>query len=216
MSNIQIKEKEVTEIQDGAKKFLAIKTVEQKAQAVEFIRGIKGMIKKVADAFDPIIQANHAAWKTSLGQKAKYNDPLETAEKAVKKAIGFFDLEEQQRIDRENAKARADAEALAAKEKAKLEKQADKHDAKGNGIIADDLRQQAQEVAPVVHTQTVQKVAGSGTRKNYKAVVTDKSKVPLEYLEVNISALNRVGNATAGQTVVPGIKWEVEAVVSVR
>lgn len=215
MAQVQIQEKEVNEIQAASKQYLMIKTVEQKTQAVEFLRGVKGLIKKVSEAFDPIIQANHTAWKTSLGQKAKYNDPLELTEKAVKRAIGTFDLEEERRINAENAKRQQEAEALAAKERAKLEKKAEKQELKGNYIIADDLRQQAQDVAPLVYTATVEKVAGAGTQKKYKAVVIDKALVPLEYMDVNLGALNRVGNASKGAPI-PGVKWEMEAQVSIR
>lgn len=60
------------------------------------------------------------------------------------------------------------------------------------------------------------KAAGVAMRETWVAKVIDKSKVPLEYMEVNMSALNAVAKATKGKISIPGVEFEKQVVSSVR
>src|SRR4030042_1491544 len=79
-----------------------------------FLRGIKGLLSKIADTFDPIIKQAHEAHKQAIDQRKKHEEPLLQAERIIKTGMGPY-LAEQDRIRRE-AEGKAKREATEAED----------------------------------------------------------------------------------------------------
>lgn len=131
---IKVEEKALTVI-DTANKEVEKLTIVDQAGAVQVIdsesylsagklwKSIGDMIKEVKDTFDPICDAANKAHKEATGKRAKYLDPLTTAQKSVKSLMSAYDAE-QERLrkaeeDRLATIARAEEEA---RRKAELER----------------------------------------------------------------------------------------------
>lgn len=77
--------------------------------ANDFSIAVKRLRKEIDSAFDPIIEAAHAAHKVALDKKRKYVEPVDQAEKMVKGKIGAY-LTEQDRLRREAERRAWEAE----------------------------------------------------------------------------------------------------------
>lgn len=137
------------------------------------------------------------------------NDLLAKAtapETAIRQKMAAYYDAEQKRIAAERERQRQEAEE-AARLAAEAEAAGDTETAmEAVGIAA--ATESAVTAAP--------KAAGVSFRDVWEAVVTDKSKVPLEYMEVNMSALNAVAKATKGSINIPGVQFVKKTVSSVR
>ncbi len=114
----------------------------------------------------------------------------------------------------EEARARAAAakteeeRAAALREAAKATKAANEADAKAALREADVA---AVAPAPVITVASVAPVVkGQSLRKTWRAVVTDASLVPREWLTVNEQALNAFARSTKGAVPVPGVRFVEE------
>ncbi len=124
---------------------------------------------------------------------------------------------EQARLEQEiakahNEKAKAELELQQAKAKADEEKAS---------RIAEERRQQAEEVqviAPII-APSIQKVEGTSTREIWSAEVVDmhklvqavaEGKAPITWLKVDQVAINRQASATKNSLNFPGIKFIVK------
>lgn len=88
-------------------------------------------------------------------------------------------------------------EEKARKLQEKVEKEAEKQ-----GIEAPQIRQH--------------KTDGQIKRKQWYAVVKDKSKVPLDYLEPDMQKLNGVARAKKGESGIPGVEFKSKIVIGIR
>ena len=143
-----------------------------------------------------------------------FRNPLETflkAESIIKDAMIAYDdkmeairREEQRKID---AKARVEEE----RKRKELAARAEKWAAKGNEAKAEELQEQAEEVhveAQVVAVK-VEKVKGVSFSMTYSVdEIVDAGKVPREYLQINIPALNKIAQATKGMAKVTGVTFK--------
>lgn len=203
---------EVSQPLSEARSFKIV-TQEHYAAAGDRLKGIKSLLKKVADTFDPIISKAHAAHKEAVSQKKTHEAPLIEAEGIYKRAMLNYQ-DEQERIRREE---QARLEEAARKEREKLEAQAAKAEAKGKTEKADELKTRAEMVAvPVVSIETP-KIAGISTRETYKAVVFDKmaliravaeGKVPDTILLYDQTALNQLARSLKTGLNYPGVRVE--------
>ena len=223
---IAVIEKEATTVLSKAREFKVMSQDDYDAAAV-FIRGVKGLQKKVEETFKPIVQKAHAAWKEAKDQENKHLVPLQEAEKIVKTAsITWYDEQERIRLDAER-KAREEAIAAENKRRAELERQAAAHEAKGNHEKAEERRAAAEQVfvAPVVVTPTAVKAEGQSIKENWKAELTDlkaliqavsQGHAPLNFLQADMVVINKQAKATKDSMKFDGIKFVCEKVMAVR
>ena len=147
---------------------------------------------------------------------------LAEAERLLKGALLAFNAE-QARIAGE-AQAKADAEA--AKEREKLERQAERADAKGRTAEAEELHSRAQaQVAPVV-TSAAPKIAGLVGRETWRAEVLDKAALVrhvvearpdlMALLQVDQAGLNGLARTLKDALVLPGVRVVKEASIAAR
>ena len=218
---------DTTEIQHSATttlteaKAFRIATAPQFEEAGAKLMGIKTLLKKIADTFDPHIKRAHDAHKSLVAEKKQHEAPLMEAEGHVKRAMLGFQ-QEQERI---RLAAEAKAQEAARKEREKLVAQAAKAAEKGKTEKAEALQMQAAAVVTPILAPTTPKLAGISTRITYKATVVDKlalivavaeGKVPLNAVDVNMPFLNNQARAMRETLAYPGVKVETETGIASR
>ena len=98
--------------------------------ACEALRGNKALQGQVHEAFDPICDQTHKAWKTAVRTRKEHLEPLQEAEGLYKRAIaGYVEQKEQERREEQRklevaAKAEADKRAAAAAEAVRVQAEA--------------------------------------------------------------------------------------------
>ena len=211
-------EKETRDIVAQAKS-IVITNQAQYEGANTFMRAVKGLQKEIHNTFDPIVSKAHETHKEATNKRREHLDPAINAEKVVKNIMIAYDdkmeairREEQRKID---AKARVEEE----RKRKELAARAEKWAAKGNNIKAEELQEQAEEVevvAPVVAAK-VEKPKNVSFRLKYSVdEIVDAEKVPREYLEINISALNSIAQATKGLAKIAGVTFKCEKILASR
>ncbi len=108
MNEIEVVQKEVLPIPEEAK-MIVVRDQPSLSRANEFFLVIKGLRKKIADTFDPIISKAHAAHKEALNQKALIEAPLVTAEKYLNGQVTTYhqEIEKKRREEEEAARQKA-------------------------------------------------------------------------------------------------------------
>lgn len=186
--------------------------------AVDFLKIIKsgynGLEKKRKEIVNPINAAKAVVQDMFKPDLEKFKE----VEVIIKSAIGTFLKAEE--VKRKKAQEEAERIARVEEEKRKkeLERQAANAESKGKIEKAEQKREEIEQVhVPVNIPQPAAfKKKGISTSIVWKAKVVDKSKIPYEYLEVNIPMLNKVGQATKGQLRIDGVEFYSENVISSR
>lgn len=207
---------------------LVIKNEDQNLEAQRFLGVLKDLRKKVTDTFDPICSATHKAWNEATSKRKLHLDPIDEADRAIRKKSALF-IEEQERIREQIAReAEAKRQKAEREEREKIEAQAKKAAEKGNIEKAEALKEKAANVyvPPAFFPQApVAKAAGVSTTRTWKAEVSDFlalivfiSENPdyANLLEVNTSALNSYARMNKGLKKIPGVRFYEETNLSVR
>ncbi len=199
IKELEEKRKGVTKPLDVAKKAvmdLFRKPLELYVKAEQIYK--RGMITYTDDQ-ERIRQAQEEKLrKAAAAEEARKKKALE--DQARKK-------EEEARLLREKA-AKANAE-----EKARLEAEAKKKEEQ-----AEAKREKKEDVrveAPVLAKRT-ETPKGVSYRDVWAAEVVDKSKLPLQYLEPNMSMLNKMAQATKGKVPIAGVKFSSKKILASR
>lgn len=166
--------------------------------AGEILREIAARKKAIKDKFAEPKKTAAAAHKAICNLENELLANVTARESEIRQKMTVFWQAEQQRIAAEQERKRKEAEEMA--------RIAMEAEASGDTETAAE----AVAIAAVTEASVTEapKAAGVSMREVWEAVVTDKSKVPLEYMEVNMSALNAVARATKGQIKIPGISFE--------
>lgn len=185
------------------------------AKATAVIKGIKGLIEKVKESYDPFIDKAHAAHKEAIAQRDKYLDPLKEQKKKYEGAITDYTkrMEVEQR-ERERI-ANEELAQIAAKEKQDLLDKA----STANEWDRECLEEKAAEIKPI--TVDVQKKVveqeGLVIRKTWKARVINLDELPREYMIVDQSMLNASAkNEAIRAKGIAGVEFYQEFSSSVR
>ena len=158
--------------------------------------------KSIVDPINKSVKDINGLFKPLLNR-------LELFETGLKRICGVFVQEkEREALERQRA-----AQAAADKERAKLARQADRQEAKGDNAKAEVTRMISETIPTPVATAQVQK-SGLYNVKRYKATVRNKAEFVrwclvsdrLEYLEIKESLLNSEATKTVGERQWPGIE----------
>ena len=193
---------------------LTVATDQHLEEGAGFLKGLKAIRKEIASTFDPIARKLHEAHKEVVAQKKRHSEPVEQAERIVKKKIGGYLADKERRRREEEAEiqevARKQQEERRQEEALALEKA-------GKNKEAEALVE-APVVAPaIVIPQTTTKVEGiSKLRKIWRFRVMDASLVPNDYKVVDEVKLGQVVRATKGTLEIPGVEIYSEDTVSAR
>lgn len=198
-----------------------ITSTEGYLKSAEMLKGIKALMKKLDDVFDPHIKRAFEAHRALVGEKKVHQTPLVEAEGIVKRAVLSYQLEEERK--RREIEARAQEEAR--KQQERLEERAAKAEASGKVEKAAALQQAAASIVAPIIAPSMPKVAGLSTRVTYKAVVVDKLElvkavaagtVPLNALDANMPFLNNQARVMKDTLAYPGVKVEQETGLASR
>ena len=190
----------------------AVARIEDQPQydmAIETAKAVRGKKKDLEVKRKSIVDPINKSVKDINGLFKPLLNRLELFETGLKRICGTY-LQEKEREALERQKA---AQAAADKERAKLAKQAERQEAKGDSAKAEITRAVADTVTtPIVVPQV--KKSGLYNVKRYKVAVKSKTEFiqwclsggHLEYLTINESMLNSEASKTAGERQWPGIE----------
>lgn len=123
-------------------KGIVIQNDDDWGRADKFLVVLKGMMKRLDEAYDEVISASHKAWKAALSKKAQYYDPVDREYKFLKSKMGEY--KKQKEIERKLEEARQLKEAIKQAEDQKLA------EAEAFPENADAILEEPVTVAPVV------------------------------------------------------------------
>lgn len=175
-------------------------------QAGEILRDIATVKKGIKAKFAEPKKAAADAHKAICALENEFLAKVTERENEIRQKMTIYYQAEQKRIAAEEERKRQEAERMM-QTAVEAEAAGDTETAETYTALA-AMEEAAVTVAP--------KAVGVSMRETWVAKVTDKSKVPLEYMEVNISALNAVAKATKGKISIPGVEFEKQIVSSVR
>lgn len=160
---------QVTDIEAQASA-IVVKCEHSLEEANDLLGPVKALIKQADAIFDPIIAAGLKAHRTALAQKRIVTDPLDRAEKTIKKGISSYMAEvkrrkaEEQRKADELARKQAEEERLAA---------ALRMEEAGNVEAADAILEAPVVTPVIVRSEKPVMPKGLSSRTIWKARVTD-------------------------------------------
>lgn len=225
MNEIEIVQKEVTPIPDQAK-MIIVRDQGTLAKANDFFLTIKGLRKKIADTFNPIIQKAHEAHKEALNQKALIEAPLILAEKYLNGQVTDYTREQNRIREEEERRLREQAIKEEAERRAKAEVEqlakAAELEALGEKEAAEALMQEAIEekekpievYVPPPGTPKI-KLNGATVKTYWHAEVIDllalckaivEGKQPLAYIKPDMPTLNTIAGRLQKELSIPGVK----------
>ena len=168
--------------------------------------------KLIEETFNPIVQKAHESHKQATSTRARFLDPIILLINTIDSNVKSFKREQERIAFEQQEKLRREAEEKARKEKEALEKRAEKWEEKGNADKAEELREKAQEVEPLVATvaPTYSKMKGDTTRKTWRAEIVDVNIIPREYMIPDIQTLNALARTKKGTIKIAGVKFYEE------
>lgn len=201
--------------------------------AAVFVRGLKTVLKEIADTFDGPIADAHRAHKSMLTAKNKHADPVKKAESIVKGRIGKYQLEQERirreeerrlRAQQEDRERKAREEEAERKRKVEEEEQArlaeaqrleDEGRTSEAEAVLDAAPPEAPPIAapeplPAVAPARAPKAKGVSTTSVWKWEVVNIEMVPRNFMMIDEKALNAYVRAKKGDTRVPGISIREE------
>jgi hypothetical protein len=207
--NPELKEKQLSVIEKA--KLVEIKTNEDDANAVFFVKGIKGLIKEIKDKKDGNIEKANKLHKSLTAERNALINPLKLAEKTINDKCVAYRMEVRRKIDEENRKKQEQARKEEERQKKILEERAKKAEEKGNTKKAEILKEKKDEVFVPQKSCITQEpnVQGSTMIDHWSAEVVDINKVPDIYIvkTVNLKMLDELAKSSKGTAHVDGIKF---------
>lgn len=174
--------------------------------ANDLIGKLQTIRKEVIARFkDPKAKAA-AAHKAVCELEKSFLAPVEEKIILLKDSTTAWYAAEQRRLEAEAERQRNESE-----EYAELAA-----DAESNGDSDTATAAVFEAVMAKAAVTVMPKAPGTAMREIWKAVVVDESKVPREYLTVNLGALEAVAKATKGKAAIPGVKFEKAYINSTR
>ena len=185
-------------------KGLSISNDSSYKKAGEFLLGIGDLEKAIDASFDPIIEAQHAAWKLALAKKAEHYVPLKEAETVVKDKMTDYQILAEKRLKEEEARRRG--EAMRAVEQDRIDRANALID-QGRPEEALELLDAPVEAPPIIMPETsAPKIAGIVTRNVWRWRIVDEKLLPREYLIPDETRIGKMVRASEGKIEIPGVE----------
>lgn len=237
MNDVTLKqiEKDSMDLVEQANK-LKIRSRVDYVKVADFLKSIKGMIKKVNETFDPIIQKAKETLDEARARRDSHRDPLLNTEVAVKIELKRYD-NEQERIRKENedkmaaeAKAEEDRKRRAKEEQARRwrekeeaeRKEAERLKKKGEEEEAEKARKRAEKASEKADIRTEEangvhvviptvekktpKVDNITFKQRWDYRIIDANKIPKKYMIPDREEIRRLVVAGGGKWKCPGVE----------
>ncbi len=199
--------------------YLTITTAADYDSAAEFTKQVKNLSKRIKQYWEPLKKSARASWQSLVDREKELLTPLEKAEAEVKTKMAAY----QRKAQEEERAARLLAEKLKREETERLLAEAARAAEEGREMESEILLAQAEIIETTQPTVQVQapKAMGVSTRTLYRARVIDEAKVPVKVAgvvirPVDLSAVNKLAQASKGKIQIPGIEIYEEQSVAVR
>lgn len=189
--------------------------------AADFLRDCKTMQKDIRETMDPAVKKAHEAHKAVTAIRSKLLDPIDQAEKVVKRKMGAF-VEEQERAARIE-RQRIEAEARKLEEDRRM-REAEELEARGMPEAAEDVIS-APIALPAIPEAPKPIAEGTSSRKKYATRVVDlnsliraaaEGRIPAGLVIANQSALDSLARSLGDSFSMPGCELVVETVISAK
>ena len=207
-----------TQTQNVETEALAVKvTSKPKYDAAdELIRQVLGLKAAVHETFDPVVSAAHTAHKEAVAACKKHLDPLERAERHLRRQMSdWAEAEERKRLEAE-AKKRAEAER---KLREAREAEAAALREEGAEEEAEELEQQP-VIVPDIELKDRTKLDNVSYREDWKYRIADRTALRKWLYEnhpnlliIDESTLGKMVRAMKGNTNIPGVQAYSEKVM---
>lgn len=181
--------------------------------ACDFLLGLKDLLKKANEVFDPAIAAANASHKAAIAAKKKVTDPITEAERAIKPKIGMYETEQRRKAEEERRRAEEEE-----RKRREAELEASLEEAEADGASADEVQAIIDQPIPMPRVKpapTFQSAKGVATRCVYKAEVYDaralyravaEGAVSPNLVAPNMTALNQMARAMRDTMNIPGVR----------
>jgi len=198
---------------------LIISSQKEYIKASDLLKQIKSRYKELDSQRKEITKPLDEAKDKIMTLYKKPLNLLSEAEAIIKRLmIGY--TAEQDRLGRiEQLRLQKIADAEAEKERKKLEARIERAEASGKIEKAEELALQKEMVEAVsvpIIASNVETPKGISYRDDYSAEIIDFKLLPDEYKLPNMSALDKIAQATKGAIQIPGVKINVKKILSSR
>lgn len=191
---------------------LPVNDDETNLTAGEFLVAIRGLRRRIDETFDPVIGAAHKAHGAAIAAKKRHADPVDAAERIVKRKIADYSLAEESR--RREEEARLQAAARVREEDARLAEAVLLEQA-GESALAESVIAAPVVVAPVV-LPPPPKVHGVSTRTTWNFRIVNPAIIPRDFLTPDLGKIGGVVRALKGYANIPGVEAYEDRTVAVR
>lgn len=193
-------------------------------KASDMLLSVAAMIGQIESTFEPMKAAAYKAHRVICEQETKLKNPLVEAQKALKKQIGEFVLEQQriaqkqqddlraEEMERARLASVAEGQDLAIQDAVELEAQGNIEAAEA--VLANPAPAPLRYTAPASVAPAVAQVSGVTIRTDWDFRVVNEKLIPREYLLVNEAALGSLAKTTKGKATVSGVEFFPKPVVS--
>lgn len=194
---------------------IKIVTDNEYKDAGEFLKSIKGAMKRVDLELDDPINKAYQLHITLTAQKNKFIVPLKNAERIVKDEMKRFYVEQETKRLQEQLRLEAEFKA---KQEAEALKAAELAEQSGNKEEAQEIIQDAINNAPAVIVENTTKADGISARKNWKWKLIDRNKIDPKFLVVDEKQIDQIVKAMGknAESFVGGIMCYEDITISSR
>lgn len=212
--------KEVSVVEQNANNTV-VASDEDYATAAELTAEIKRMQKKVVEYWEPMRKSTYDAYQKVNAHKKEMLDPLEAAEKTLKKKMGEYTLAK----ERERKAKEEEMRRLAQQEVDKKLNEAAEAEQNGDVGAMEMAMAEAEVMDNVMVTGGMQsqtpKAKGVSQSKTWKITKIDSSVVPVNFSGMELRPVDeklvlQLIKASKGKIQIPGVTYEEDVVISVR
>ncbi len=216
MNEIEVVKAEVMPIPTEAKMILVVDQPSLE-KANNFFLVIKGLRKKIADTFNPIIEAAHKAHKEAIAQRKKVEEPLITAEGWLNGQVTAYHqhIEKLRREEEEKARQaaiKAEMERRKAEEEARIKAAAELEAAgakeEANAMMQEAVEETEKPLEVYVPPPETPKVVltGATVKTTWTFEIVNEAIIPRQYLIPDMVKIGGIVRSLKGQTNIPGVK----------
>lgn len=203
-------ETKTSSIVDQAKS-QAVTSPAEYESAADLLLRIKDCRKEIAATFGPIKSKQYDAWKETVAQEKRHDEPLVLAETILKSKIADYTMEQEKK--RREEEARLLAEQRKKEEEERLA-QAVLAEQAGDVEAAEQILDTPSYVPPPVVPRATPKVAGVATRMEWDFQIIDAAKVPEMFKVVDEKKIRAQVKSLGANCKIPGVRVFQRPVVS--
>lgn len=183
------------------------------AGALQALQEVRTLQKELEAKRKELTQPLDARKREIMAMYKPADDACAAADFALVSATSKWSREQ----EAARRKVEQEAAARAERERQRAEAKAEEYREKGREDKADEWETKARFTPAPVVASNVPKVAGVSMRDEWKFEVTDKAKLPLNYLTPNEVAIGKVVAALKEEHGIPGIRvWKEQVPVTRR